>query len=134
PRADAQQPPAPHPPRAAGGRHPPRAKNRPPPPTATPRPAAQTRRTRAYLDGLPDLDAIRKRVKELNSAPSPDYGALRYRGGTLFAMKRQPPKNQPFLVTLKSPDAPESARAVVDPNAINPNGTTAIDFYVPSLH
>jgi prolyl oligopeptidase len=93
----------------------------------------QTRYTRAFLDKLPALDSIRKRLKELNSGSSPDYTSLAFRGDRLFALKSQPPKDQPFLITLKSADDPGSEHIVVDPNKLNPKGTTAIDFYVPSL-
>jgi prolyl oligopeptidase len=95
--------------------------------------AAQNRATRAVLDPLPGLDAIRKRLKELYGATSPDYVALQERGGKLFALKAQPPKNQPFLITLKSAEQPDSEQVVLDPNRLNPKGTTAIDFYVPSV-
>jgi prolyl oligopeptidase len=94
---------------------------------------AENRHTRAFLDQLPGLDAIRKRLKDLNGATSPDYVALQERGGKLFALKVQPPKNQPFLITLASADKPETEQVIVDPNKLNPKGTTAIDFYVPSL-
>lgn len=95
--------------------------------------AAQNKVTRAFLDSLPSLDPLRKRLKELNSGSSPDYLSLRSQGGKLFALKVQPPKNQPFLITLTSAEKPDSERIVVDPNQINVKGTTAIDFYVPSL-
>src|SRR5690348_2160181 len=95
--------------------------------------AAQNRYARAYLDSLPGRDAIRKRLEHLFSASSPDYLSLQERGRKLFALKRQPPKNQPLLVTLASANEPSSERVVVDPNKINPKGTTAIDFFVPSL-
>ncbi|HTU19919.1 MAG TPA: prolyl oligopeptidase family serine peptidase [Gemmataceae bacterium] len=93
----------------------------------------QNQYARRYLDKLPDLAALRKRLTELNSATTADYLALTHRGGKLFALKIQPPKNQPFLITLASADDPQSAQVVVDPNKINAKGTTAIDFYVPSL-
>ncbi|HEY7155421.1 MAG TPA: prolyl oligopeptidase family serine peptidase [Gemmataceae bacterium] len=93
----------------------------------------QNKYARNYLDKLPDLAALRKRLTELNSATSADYLALTHRGGKLFALKVQPPKNQPYLITLASADEPKSERVVVDPNKINEKGTTAIDFYVPSL-
>jgi prolyl oligopeptidase len=93
----------------------------------------QNRYARHYLDKLPDLAALRKRLTELNSATSADYLALTYRGGKLFALKMQPPKNQPFLITLASADDLKSEQIVADPNKINTKGTTAIDFYVPSL-
>src|SRR5690348_2909829 len=93
----------------------------------------QNQYTRAYLDKLPALAPLRERLTELNSATSADYLALVYRGGKLFALKMQPPKNQPFLITLASADEPKSEHIIVDPNKLNPKGTTAIDFYVPSL-
>jgi prolyl oligopeptidase len=94
---------------------------------------AQSRYARAFLDQLPGLDAIRKRLKDLNGATSPDYLSLQERGGKLFALKSQPPKNQPFLITLASADKPDTEQIIIDPNRLNPKGTTAIDFYVPSL-
>jgi prolyl oligopeptidase len=94
--------------------------------------AAQNRHARAWLDALPNRTAIGKRVKGLNSDASPDYFGLRYRGGQLFALKFQPPKDQPFLITLRSADEPDSAQVIVDPTRLNPKGTTTIDFYVPS--
>jgi prolyl oligopeptidase len=93
---------------------------------------AQNKFSRAALDGSKSLPALRKRLKELMSAESPSFGALQYRGDTLFAMKRQPPLEQPFLVTLKSVDEPDSAKVVLDPNKLDEKGKTAIDFYAPS--
>jgi prolyl oligopeptidase len=92
----------------------------------------QTRHAREVLDQSPALPAIRQRVKQLMSHTSPDYLSLNWSGGRLFALKSQPPKNQPFLVTMDSADKPESARVVVDPNQLNSKGTTAIDFFAPS--
>src|SRR6185437_11745547 len=93
----------------------------------------QNKYARHYLDSQPDLTALRKQLTALNSAASADYFALTYRSGKLFALKMQPPKNQPFLITLKSADEPKSEQIIVDPNKINAKGTTALDFYVPSL-
>jgi prolyl oligopeptidase len=93
---------------------------------------AQNRYTRSVLDKNPALPGLRKRLKELLTDPSPGYTGLQKRGDTLFVLKKQPPKEQPFLVTLRSPDDPGSARVVVDPNALDARGKTAIDFYVPS--
>jgi prolyl oligopeptidase len=93
---------------------------------------AQNNYTRAELEKFSALKALGKRLQELIAAPSADYSDLKFRGNILFAMAFQPPKNQPYLVTIKSPDQPDSARIIVDPNVINPKGTTAIDFYVPS--
>src|SRR5207253_6968013 len=49
------------------------------------------------------------------------------------AMKFQPPKQQQLLVTLTSADDLKSEKVVLDPNVLDPKGTTAIDWFVPSL-
>jgi prolyl oligopeptidase len=93
---------------------------------------AENRVSRATLDQCKALPMIRQRLKELMSSESPSFGGLQFAGGMLFAMKKQPPKEQPFLVTLKSVDDPESAKVVLDPNQLDAKGKTAIDFYAPS--
>jgi len=92
----------------------------------------QNRYTRARLDQFRSRGPVYDRVKEIYSEQSVVYYALIQRH-SLFAMKRQPPKDQPFLVALRSVDDLESEQVIVDPNKLNPRGTTAIDFYVPSL-
>jgi prolyl oligopeptidase len=47
-------------------------------------------------------------------------------------MKFQPPKQQQMLVTLASADDLKSEKVIVDPNAIDAKGTTAIDWFAPS--
>jgi prolyl oligopeptidase len=94
---------------------------------------AQNQRTRAYLDALAVRGPIRKWLREVANATSVSYSAIRLPRDVFFAMKAQPPKNQPFLITLKSLDDPTSEHVILDPNQLNPKGTTAIDFYVPSL-
>ncbi len=93
----------------------------------------QNARTRAYLDHLTERPAIVEALNQLESSSSVRFSALRFRNGALFAIKTQPPKRQPFLVILSSPSDPDSARVIVDPNALDPSGSTTIDFYVPSL-
>ena len=94
---------------------------------------AQNSRARAFLGGLPAHAEVIDRLKSLFNAISGAYDHLQYRRGVLFALRFQPPKQQSFLVTLKSADETGSEHVVVDPNQINPAGTTTIDFYVPSL-
>src|SRR5438128_4245492 len=93
---------------------------------------AQNRRTRAYLDKLPDRAAIEKQLTEWYAKTSPTYSSLVSRPGILFAMKFQPPKQQPMLVTLASVDDLKSEKVVLDPNVLDAKGTTAIDGFVPS--
>ena len=93
---------------------------------------AENTRTRDYLDALPSRPAIKRRLEQLIGA-SAAYFALQYRAGTLFAMKFDPAKQQPYLVAMSSPDAAASARVIVDPNAGSDKGSISIQFYVPSL-
>jgi prolyl oligopeptidase len=95
--------------------------------------AAQNARTREYLDHLPAREAVKERLKQLIGASSAAYYDLDFRGGTLFAMKYQPPQQQPTLVALRSADDPSSARVIFDPNAESRKGSLSMDFYVPSL-
>ncbi len=93
----------------------------------------QNQRTRQYLDRLPDRAAIEKQLTEWYAKTSPSYSSLVSRPGILFAMKFQPPKQQQLLVTLTSADDLKSEKVVLDPNVLDPKGTTAIDWFVPSL-
>ncbi|PYQ53889.1 MAG: hypothetical protein DMF59_00635, partial [Acidobacteria bacterium] len=93
----------------------------------------QNRYSRAILDALPQRAAIEKRLHELYVNRPPSYGQLIFRGGQLFAIKFQPPKEQPFIVTLASINDKSSERVLLDPVAVNPDGKTAIDFFEPSL-
>ena len=47
-------------------------------------------------------------------------------------MKELPPKQQPYLMVLKSADDLSSERILVDPNTIDASGKTTIDWYRPS--
>ncbi len=87
---------------------------------------------RSVLDRYPGVAAIRARIREIAEFPSPSYAKLVRKGGRLFALKTQPPKQQAFLVTLASADDAGSERAVVDPNLLDPKGGTSIDWFVPS--
>src|SRR5437762_2613910 len=94
---------------------------------------AQSQRTRQYLDKLADRAAIEKQLTAWYAKTSPSYSSLVSRPGILFAMKFQPPKQQPMLATLASADDLKSERVVLDPNVLDAKGTTAIDWFVPSL-
>jgi len=87
---------------------------------------------RAILDGLPDRARVRARVAELVGEDSPSYDEIVARGATLFVMKRQPPKQQPFLVTIAASADLATERVLLDPNVLDPSGKTTIDFFVPS--
>ncbi|HEU4356313.1 MAG TPA: prolyl oligopeptidase family serine peptidase [Actinomycetota bacterium] len=93
---------------------------------------AQHERAMAYLRSLPSYGDIRRRAEELLKVESTSYAVLRQGGGTSFALKQQPPKQQPFLVTLTDLSDASTERVLVDPNAIDPSGATTIDWYEPS--
>jgi prolyl oligopeptidase len=93
---------------------------------------AQNEFARAFLDRLPHVAAIRERVTEIMSAKTVSYSGLQYRQGMLFAILREPPRQQPFLIVFPSVDALDNSRILVDPNEIDAKGTTSIDWFVPS--
>jgi prolyl oligopeptidase len=93
---------------------------------------AQNAYARGVLDKLPGVETLRKQLTKIMTAKTTSHGGFSYRGGQLFAMRRQPPKQQPFLVVLPAVDQPDKARVLVEPGKIDSKGTTAIDWYVPS--
>ncbi|MEV0842121.1 prolyl oligopeptidase family serine peptidase [Actinocatenispora sera] len=94
--------------------------------------AAQQRRTREYLDALPDRAALRARLAQLLSAHTTSYRELHGAGDTWFALKQEPNRQQPMLVTRSGLDDDAVERVVVDPQALDGSGQTTIDFFVPS--
>ncbi len=76
--------------------------------------------------------SVAARFRDLFGSAPVRYFEFHQRGA-FFAMKRQPPKNQPYLVVMKTAGDVKGERVLVDPNVLDPKGTTAIDFYMPSL-
>jgi prolyl oligopeptidase len=90
---------------------------------------AQNKYTRAVLDKLPGREPLRQRITELLSWKSPGYSGLDEQGGSLLALKFQPPKQQPTLVAVGSLDDTSKERVVVDPTQVDTTGKTTIDWY-----
>lgn len=93
----------------------------------------QNRYCHAFLDKVPYREKLLSRLREWIMATSADYAGLQYQHGRLFALKFQPPKQQLFLVSLVSADDPSSEKVIIDPNEIDPEKKTSIDFYAASL-
>jgi prolyl oligopeptidase len=93
----------------------------------------QNAAARAFLDRVPQREALRKRLDTLIRSSGDVYFSVVDRKGKLFAMKSDPRKQQAFLVALPDLDHPDEARAIVDPNLLDPTGHTAIDFWTASL-
>jgi prolyl oligopeptidase len=97
---------------------------------------AQNARARWVLDHYPAVDAIRERITQIRSFDAPTYFSLNFTAHgapRYFALKNQPPRQQPMLVVMPSPDQPDQERIILDPGVLDPAGLTSIDFYVPSL-
>ena len=94
--------------------------------------AAQDSRTRAYFDGLTQRAPIYKQLYGQIAATSSSYSHLHAVGKQIFALYTQPPKQQPMIAVLSTALEANAPRIVVDPNTMNPKGTTAIDWFVPS--
>ena len=88
----------------------------------------QNKFSRSILDSVPARELlISDRLKDLYSARSVSYYNF-YQRKMFFALKSQPSRNQPVLVMLNSPDDLASEQVILDPNVLNPRGTTAIGF------
>ena len=94
--------------------------------------AAQDLSARKYLDSLPLRAPIFKQLFSQLSATSSSYAGLHAVGDSVFAYYSQPPKQQPMIASLTNAADPALARVIVDPNLINAQGTTAIDWFEPS--
>lgn len=92
----------------------------------------QDRFTRATLAALPHVKDIRSRVSKVLSHSAVSYYGLTQSGGQYFALKHQPPLKQSLLVRLSSLDDLSSEKVVLDPNKLDPSGSTTIDFFRPS--
>ena len=90
--------------------------------------ARQTAYSRAYLDSLPRRAAIRGRLTEIFGAESisTPTGA----GGRYFYSKETGGRNQPVVYMREGLD--DEDRVLLDPNAMSEDGTTTVDWYVPS--
>jgi prolyl oligopeptidase len=93
---------------------------------------AQNERTRAYFSQLPYHEGIAEQLMQIRSEESARYFDVAYRRGHIFALRFKPPAQQPVMVRLSSLEPPALWKPVFDPNAFNTNGTTAIDWFVPS--
>ena len=94
--------------------------------------AAQDKRTRSYFDHLPYRKRMFDRLMKQISASSTSWYDVHSAGGRLFAMVNEPTRQQPMIAVLGQDADPAHTHVVLDPNALNSKGTTAIDWYVPA--
>ena len=92
---------------------------------------AQNKLTRSKLDAMEGRSKVRARVAELLSQRPASFDEVTASGEQVFALKTQPPKQQPMLV-LYADATKQAEKVVLDPNVLDTTGKTAIDFFVPS--
>ncbi|HZY87995.1 MAG TPA: prolyl oligopeptidase family serine peptidase [Gemmataceae bacterium] len=84
--------------------------------------AAQNKVTSAYLNAIPQREAIRKRLTELWDYPR--YSAPHKEGGRYFFSKNDGLQNQSVLYTMEALDG--TPRVLLDPNKWSKDGTVAL--------
>ena len=94
--------------------------------------AAQDKRTRAYFGALSYRKPMFDRLMKQTSAASSSWYDLHAVDGRLFAMLNVPSKQQPMIAVFGQDADPAHTQVVLDPNKLNPKGTTAIDWFVPA--
>ena len=103
--------------------------------------SAETRRwtqrqndsARAFLDKLPTRSALAADLTRWVNALSADYHDMKLRSGVVFALKFQPPAQQPVLVMRLGVDDAKSEKVIVNPEALDPKAGLSIDFFEPSF-
>jgi len=95
--------------------------------------AAQNAAARTFLDALPDRDALSRELRQVFQPAQARYFPIAQRGGKIFAMKSDRQHQHQFVVTLASLDDLASERTVLDPDALDAQHLTAIDFAAPSV-
>jgi prolyl oligopeptidase len=94
---------------------------------------AQNAAARSFLEALPDRDSVSRELRQIFQPAKPRYFPIEQRGGKIFAMKSDRQHQHQIVVTLASLDDLASERTVLDPDAIDPQHLTEIDFAVPSV-
>ncbi|MBI1723890.1 MAG: S9 family peptidase [Gemmatimonadetes bacterium] len=84
--------------------------------------------TARVLGAAPGREVIHARLEQLLSIGT--VGVPQPKGNHYFFTRREGTQNQPILYVREGLSGPE--RALVDVNALNPDGTTAMDWWYPS--
>lgn len=89
----------------------------------------QNRVTRAYLDAIPFAKKLRQQIRGIIDQAAVSYDSLDEVKGRWFALKRDPAKQQPFLVTLDGPGETRVEKVLVDPAAMDARNLMTIDWF-----
>jgi prolyl oligopeptidase len=91
----------------------------------------QETNTQAYFEPLPARTALEHRLSKLYDQVSSSYFGLQSGGGTLFCLRQKPPATHAMLVRVPS-FASRGVEVLVNPNLLDTNGGTRIEFFQPS--
>ncbi|MEN0063816.1 MAG: prolyl oligopeptidase family serine peptidase [Myxococcota bacterium] len=94
--------------------------------------AAQNAYTEATLRTYPVREALKTELSTILGARRTTHGGLAFGGSRIFALRREPPKRQRFLVELDDLSREAPARTLLDPETMDAEGLTTIDWFVPS--
>lgn len=89
---------------------------------------AQSAYSRGYLDQLPARDRIRTRMAEILNSGS--ISTPVEAGGRYFYSRREGGQDQPVVYMREGLDGED--QVLLDPNGMSTDGTTTVDWYVPS--
>jgi prolyl oligopeptidase len=92
----------------------------------------QNEYAREFLDHISFVKPLHQRISYIMKASPANYYDITWQRGTLFSQKNQPPLNQPLLIYMKSAYEPESEKIIVNPNILDSENNTSMDWYVPS--
>lgn len=95
--------------------------------------ANQNARSRAYLDSRADRPAIVAELMRIATSTSVYDAGVVPAGGKLFSYTINPGAQQPVLSTLAASGDPATRKTLLDPLALAPDGSVAIDWFQPSL-
>ncbi len=93
---------------------------------------AQNARTRRWLDRDTAHDAIKQVLGAWDQQSGIDYTGLVDTPAGLFGIVAAPDKQQRYLARIASVDDAAAVVPLFDPNALDPTGATAIDWWRPS--
>lgn len=94
--------------------------------------AAQNAYTHGYLEPLPQRAALVQYLLKVRQETHASYRSFEYTAGRLFALKHDPQRSSPLLVTFDSPENKASERVIVDLNTFLAGHPSQVDWYLPS--
>jgi prolyl oligopeptidase len=93
---------------------------------------AQTKRTRSYLESLPEYNRFLEEFQKDIVGKTVRYSDIKFAGGKIFASKFEPPKPQPVIICRTSLSKEGEEQTAFDPAALDGKGLTSYDWFEPS--